>query len=304
MAIGAGGKTVLFGGSARGPGSTQRQGVLDDTWLWNGHSWSPAHVKTSPAGRMSASMGDDIGPEGLGDTVLFGGIGLRSTFADTWSWNGSDWLLLRPASPASARSAAADAFDAENEQFVVYGGLSEDNKVFDDTQVLTTQVPKRLHTSPLTTPPKGAPTTRESSPAHGTRPTSTTPLAATSASVHRGDVITLTGSGFVPGTEITITFHSAPVLVSRMHANKQGAFTDNVTVPYSASGGDHHFEATGLGPKGRVQLVTPVEVIGVSVGHAVKRWIKLTLVAIALAIPLASWFVLGAVGRNRRASRA
>jgi hypothetical protein len=237
--------------------------------------------------------------------VLFGGLGLKSTLADTWSWNGGTWKRLLPASPASARSAAPAAFDGQNQQFVIYGGLSQDGTVFDDTQVLITYPPKRFPTSRVSSGKgsKAAPTTDGSSPAGAKEPTTTTALAATSASVHRGDVITLTGSGFVPGTEITITFHSHSVLVSRMRANKQGAFIDNVTVPNSASGGSHHFEATGLGPKGQIQLVTPVRVIGVTVGHTVARWIKLTLVGIALAIPLASWFVLGMVGRRRRAAR-
>jgi hypothetical protein len=306
MAYASGSKTVLFGGSSKAPGGAQRSGALGDTWTWNGHSWAVIKAKKSPAARMNAVMDDDWGSEGLGNAVLFGGIGRSTTFSDTWLWDGSGWLELKPASPATARSAAAGAFDATDGQLVVFGGISAAGKVLADTQVLTTHPPKRITLPPVTTKSGSSSSTTAAGGAKAKSKTgnSTTGTAGSkSDEVHRGDVITLSGTGFLPDAEITITFHSTPVLVARIKANAKGDFTANVNVPSTASGGDHHFEASGMGPKGIIQLATPVRVIGVSLAKDVARWIKLTLVGIAIAIPVVSWFVVGAFSRRRTPAR-
>jgi hypothetical protein len=311
MALASGNRTVLFGGSSAGPGRPERRAVLDDTWLWDGHAWAAAKVKRPPAARMNATMDDDDGSQGLGNAVLFGGIGKSSSFADTWMWNGNGWEELKPASPATARSAAAGAFDGEDGQLVMFGGVSAAGKVLDDTQVLTTHPPKRLALPPVSKGSSSSTTTGSGGgggggggSAHAKSSATTSQLGAASTDVHRGDVIELSGSGFLPRTEIMITFHSTPVLVARIEASAKGEFTANVSVPATASGGDHHFEASGMGPKGLIQLGTPVKVIGVSLAKAVARWIKLTMVGIAIAIPVVSWFVVGAFSRRRSTARA
>lgn len=297
MALASGGKTVLFGGSSKAPGGAQHRGVLDDTWTWNGHSWSLVTTKRAPAARMDAVMDDDWGSEGLGNPVLYGGIGRTSSFADTWLWDGNGWDQLKPASPAVARSAAAGAFDASDGQLVVFGGVNAAGRVLDDTQVLTTHPPKHLALPPVTKGSSSSSTT--SGGGSSAKSKSTSSSSSKSNEVHRGDVITLSGTGFLPDAEITVTFHSSPVLVAKVRANKDGDFTANVNVPYTASAGDHHFEASGMGPKGLIQLATPVKVIGVSLAKTVARWKKLTLIGIAVAIPVVSWFVIGAFSRRR-----
>jgi Galactose oxidase, central domain len=298
MSLAADGKTVLFGGTSKAPGASEQRGVLDDTWTWNGHTWSEDNIKRPPAARMDASLNDDTGSEGLGNAVLFGGIGKTTTYADTWLWDGNGWEALKPASAGSVRSAAATAFDAEDGQLLVFGGINSAGKVLDDTEVLTTHAPTHL----ALPAPKGSSSTTTAGRT-GARspktPTKTHQPAATSTSIHRGDVITLSGSGFMPHAEVTITFHSHAVLVAKIRADKDGDFTANVNVPPTASLGDHHFEASGMGPKGVIELATPVKVIGVTLVRAVTRWTKLILMGIAIFIPIASWFVVGAIGRHR-----
>ena len=56
------GQLVLFGG--------YDGGFLDDTWTWNGSTWTQMTPATSPPARDSASMAYD---PGTGQLVLFGG---------------------------------------------------------------------------------------------------------------------------------------------------------------------------------------------------------------------------------------
>ena len=53
---------------------------LDDTWTWDGTTWTQQHPATSPSARTFASMAYD---PATSTAVLFGGKG---TLADTWTW--------------------------------------------------------------------------------------------------------------------------------------------------------------------------------------------------------------------------
>ena len=71
----------LFGGLAPGPGSRVR--VLDDTWTWNGSTWTEHHPARHPAARCGTSMAYDATARGV---VLFGGYNLSADYHDTWIW--------------------------------------------------------------------------------------------------------------------------------------------------------------------------------------------------------------------------
>lgn len=72
---------VLFGGNAR-----------DDTWTWDGATWTQLNPKNRPAGRQAASLAWDTRRERL---VLFGGYIANSTpVNDVWTWDGQDWTSL------------------------------------------------------------------------------------------------------------------------------------------------------------------------------------------------------------------
>jgi hypothetical protein len=95
-------------GTATGPdvvlfGGTNGQQDFDDTWTWDGASWSQVAVP-GPGARSSAAMGT------LGESVfLFGGIRAGAPLGDFWSWNGSAWQLLPELSGATFPSPRAGA---------------------------------------------------------------------------------------------------------------------------------------------------------------------------------------------------
>jgi hypothetical protein len=79
-----------------------------ETWIWSGTDWS-FDGGSSPAKRIDYALAYD--PITKTD-ILFGGSiggggGPYPNFSDTWSWNGSSWMQLRPShSPAPGRAYA------------------------------------------------------------------------------------------------------------------------------------------------------------------------------------------------------
>jgi hypothetical protein len=314
------GQAVLFGGESTPVGSAAPR-LLGDSWAWTGGSWTHLAPKTSPPPRARAIMvGDDL----TGGVVLFGGTGPRGALADTWLWNGTAWsaTLLRQPTPVP-RAGAAVAYDPASHRVIVFGGAGPAGEPLSDTLALGS-APLSLGTSSSTTtattgtqspsgsaspssganlrPPAGTGTSWAT--VHGTTtggPASTTqPLAATLHVLHRGDLVTLTGSGFRPGATITITFHSRFTVVGRAFANKAGDFSATVAVPESSPGGTHHFEAAGLGPSGAISQVATITVVGVPGTSSTLQRVVLT--GAAFLIPAATWCVLVGLGWWRRRS--
>jgi hypothetical protein len=62
-------------------------------------------------------------------TLLFGGGGLN----DTWTWNGSDWQQLHPATQPPARSSASMTYDSRRNEMLLFGGVGSDGKLLNDT---------------------------------------------------------------------------------------------------------------------------------------------------------------------------
>lgn len=115
------GNLVLFGGY---DGST----ALNDTWTWDGTTWTQQHPAASPSGRVSAALA----PDPSGNLVLFGGTNLLGNYyADTWTWNGTTWTLSKPPSAPAARAYAAMAYDPTTGNDVLFGGYASSN--FGDT---------------------------------------------------------------------------------------------------------------------------------------------------------------------------
>ena len=72
------GQLVLFGGD----GGVGRTGLLNDTWTWNGTTWTQLSPAASPPARYFATMDYDAG---AGQLVLFGGADSTSAYnLDTW----------------------------------------------------------------------------------------------------------------------------------------------------------------------------------------------------------------------------
>ncbi len=307
------GNTVLFGGSTSAPGAAAAPRAVNATWVWNGFTWSSTQIARPPEARADATMADD---PAVGGVVLFGGLGPYGVLSDTWVWTGTTWARPSPATPPAARRSAASAYDQAGNALLVFGGVGRRSSYLDDTVLLGPKRPTAVVTSPgggnPSSPSTAAGSTTVSTRAATGAPTTGPPDRASSGvsprtlevgpltQVRRGDVISLSGSGFLAHAVVVITFHSAVTTVGRTEADAQGGFVANVTVPQHAAPGRHHFEAVGRGPSGTTSLVTPVEVIGVSIATHLSRASVLALVGIAVAFPVASWFGVGLVMRVRR----
>jgi hypothetical protein len=119
------GQLVLFGG--------QDQNAfphLNDTWTWNGTTWTQQSPTNSPSVRSGASMAYD---PSTGQLVLFGGAAPGSVLlGDTWTWNGTNWTQLNEPTGPPARWFASMAYDPGTGQLVLFGGQDNSTRL-DDT---------------------------------------------------------------------------------------------------------------------------------------------------------------------------
>ncbi|HLK69186.1 MAG TPA: kelch repeat-containing protein [Bryobacteraceae bacterium] len=110
-------QVVYFGGPAG-----------DQTWTWNGTTWtkrSPAH---SPPARSGHAMAYDAARQRV---ILFGG-GNGVPVNDTWAWDGTDWTLVDAGTGPGARFNHAMAYDRARQEIVLFGGLDM-NHYYTDT---------------------------------------------------------------------------------------------------------------------------------------------------------------------------
>ena len=112
MAYDAGrGRVVVFGGYAGG--------ALNDTWTWDGTTWTQAPSNAPPARSEHALAYDPVHDR----VVLFGGNGQAGPLGDTWTWDGTTWTPLSPAASPPARRNHAMTYDAAIGRIVLFGGL-------------------------------------------------------------------------------------------------------------------------------------------------------------------------------------
>jgi hypothetical protein len=107
---------VLFGGN---PGNFV---YVNDTWTWDGTTWTEQFPPVSPPARAfnSDQMAFDAA---TGTVVLFGGFanGGSSWLGDTWVWNGKAWIERFPATSPSPRATTV-AYDNASKQIIIFGG--------------------------------------------------------------------------------------------------------------------------------------------------------------------------------------
>jgi len=106
-------KTILFGGSPS----------TDDTWEWNGSTWTQLCTAlpctSKPSARYGAGMSFD---SDRGKIVLFGGYtGSGSALTDTWEWDGSNWTLVATSGPPG-RFQFLMTYDQIRKKTVLFGG--------------------------------------------------------------------------------------------------------------------------------------------------------------------------------------
>jgi hypothetical protein len=122
----AAGNVVLFGG-------TNNDGTyLNDTWTWDGTTWTQQYPPVSPPARSfdNPSLAYDRATKTV---VLFGGIVANGYLGDTWTWDGQTktWTQQHPASSPSPRRAPL-AYDEVTQLVVLFGG-DDGNTGFTDT---------------------------------------------------------------------------------------------------------------------------------------------------------------------------
>jgi len=88
-----GSKIVLFGGQGAA-------GLLDDTWEWDGATWTQLAPPTSPPARRGHAL-STINTS----VVLFGGSDAGGSLQhDTWVLTGETWSQLSPLTYPAARA--------------------------------------------------------------------------------------------------------------------------------------------------------------------------------------------------------
>jgi N-acetylneuraminic acid mutarotase len=92
-----GSKVVLFGGYS-GAAS------LNDTWTFDGTTWTQVTVTTPPAARNGHAMGS-LGTK----AVLFGGYN-TVTLGDTWIFDGVTWTQSSAVGPSARNNQVMAAF--------------------------------------------------------------------------------------------------------------------------------------------------------------------------------------------------
>ena len=117
---------VFFGGPyGGGPGN--------QTWLWNGVTWTQTFPATVPPARTAAKLAYDPANQNV---VMFGGIfvanNLEVAAGDTWTWDGSNWTQKAIGAPAPpARCNHGLAFDGQ--RIVLFGGWGLAGGIYGDT---------------------------------------------------------------------------------------------------------------------------------------------------------------------------
>jgi hypothetical protein len=108
-------RTVLFGGD------TITDGLLDDTWEWDGENWTQV-TDLGPEPRFAFALAYD---SQRNKTVLFGGALLEyKRLGDTWEWDGENWTQVDNGGPAP-RYGHTLAFDPQRKRVVLFGGSIE-----------------------------------------------------------------------------------------------------------------------------------------------------------------------------------
>lgn len=117
---------VLFGGMGPGEGGVAHCCPRQDTWEWNGDTWTQRAAEGPPS-RFGHGLAFD---ERRGVVVLFGGSTRESfeaddLFGDTWEWDGTTWTQRHVPGPPP-RVHHVMSFDRKRGLTVLHGGRTID----------------------------------------------------------------------------------------------------------------------------------------------------------------------------------
>jgi hypothetical protein len=118
---------VLFGGG------TGLYTYLNDTWTWDGTTWTQQFPPVSPRACEFDTQGM-VYDQATENVVMFMGGNCNPNLAETWVWNGrkKTWTQKFPAASPPA-SAATIAYDAANGEVVLFGGNMSQTWTWDGT---------------------------------------------------------------------------------------------------------------------------------------------------------------------------
>jgi hypothetical protein len=128
-------------------------------------------------------------------------------------------------------------------------------------------------------------------------------------SIREGQLVRVSGQGFKPGSHVKVVFYvGAPKdrtgtsVVATAKASPEGQFVASAPVP-PARPGKHELRVVGVSASGKVTSVaTRVMVLSTRAETPSRsQWATLSLLAIAVALPIATWLGLGLLSRRRRA---
>ena len=118
-----------------------------------------------------------------------------------------------------------------------------------------------------------------------------------------GQSMTIVFNGFKPGSEVTVTLYSDPVLlgtfVSAPGEFGQGVVEATITIPSNTPAGAHSIVATGIDLNGQPKSVTlSITVLSTGSGLATTGTSILLLVSIGGLTMLLGWALLGSIRRH------
>jgi len=106
---------VLFGGIGPSP-----QGLLNDTWVWDGTNWALQPTASVPPARIFASMAYHPPTQTI---ILFGGTSEEGLpLGDTWIWDGQTWAQPPLTTSPQARTGASLVYDELRQAVMLFGG--------------------------------------------------------------------------------------------------------------------------------------------------------------------------------------
>jgi hypothetical protein len=110
---------LLFGGARR---TVSPLLTLNDTWTWNGTTWTQEAPATSPSARYGAAATYDADRNRV---LLLGGSPSPNQFVtdETWQFDGNGWTLLATIEAPLVRSNAAMTYDVAGKRSLLFGGM-------------------------------------------------------------------------------------------------------------------------------------------------------------------------------------
>ena len=123
---------ILFGGLGWRPDPTDADATIpfDDTWQWDGTTWTQLMPPVSPPARSLAQLAVNPATNRL---VLFGGWDGSKVLSDTWEWDGTTWSPLSPSTTPPARYGACLAPDPSSNRLILFGGEKPSTEDLCDT---------------------------------------------------------------------------------------------------------------------------------------------------------------------------